>query len=92
MTFFQDELELVEFPFFQIFYGIISEEEYNYQFNEQETWLETIFEISKRMRLYSVGHNILNQCKVSISLHLRQNFGILKTSIKIQFNYLFCFS
>ena len=26
------------------------------------------------------------------SLHLRQNFGILKTSIKIQFNYLFCFS
>ena len=66
MTFFQDELELVEFPFFQIFYGNISEEEYNYQFNEQETWLETIFEISKRMRLYSVGHNILNQCKVLI--------------------------
>ena len=27
-----------------------------------------------------------------ISLHLRQNFGILKTSIKIQFNYLFYFS
>ena len=26
------------------------------------------------------------------SLHLRQNFGILKTSVKIQFNYLFCFS
>ena len=26
------------------------------------------------------------------SLHLRQNFGILKTSIKIQFNYLFYFS
>ena len=26
------------------------------------------------------------------SLHLRQNFGIMKTSIKIQFSYLFCFS
>lgn len=40
-------------------------------------------------RCYNGNAGILLQ--QTYSLHLRQNFGTLKMSIKTQFNYLFCF-
>ena len=45
-------------------------------------------------QLHKIGQSgeFLLMFGVEHSLHLRQNFGILKTSVKIQFNYLFCFS
>ena len=51
---------------------------------------------SDTLLLADVSENFWNIClkicELDPSLHLRQNFGTLKTSIKIQFNYLFCFS
>ena len=44
-----------------------------------------------RLTKYHIARaTTMNYCFVNIiSLHLRENFGILKTSMKIQFNYFF---
>ena len=67
-------------------------------FNKVTSSKETLFQNNFFFSSATFGNSYFFREKIErkiyffSSLHLRQNFDILKTSIKIQFNYLFCFS